>query len=76
MLCLSNLEIIRFKNSSDSKIGLDLQLRPILAVLGIFSSNYFQIGQHVVILHYKLVIYTHFQSILFRYTIRNFEKFV
>jgi len=40
-------------NSSDSQIGLGLRLRPILAVLGIFfkKSNYFQIGQHVVLLH-------------------------
>ena len=42
------------KNSSDSQIGLSLLPRLILAVLGIFSSNYFQIGQHVVLLHIQI----------------------
>ena len=41
-------------NSSDSQTGLGLWLHPILAVLGIFSSNYFQIGQHV----YRPITYT------------------
>ena len=42
------------KNSSDSQIGLGLRPRPILAVLGIFLSNYFQIGQHVVLLRIQI----------------------
>ena len=39
------------KNSSDSKIGLGLRPCPILLSSEFFSSNYFQIGQHVVLLH-------------------------
>jgi len=38
---LSNLEIIGFKNSSDSQIGLGLRPRPILAALGIFFIQLF-----------------------------------
>ena len=41
-------------NSSDSQIGLSLWLHPILAVFEIFSSHYFQIGQHA----YSPITYT------------------
>ena len=39
------------KNSSDCQIGLGLRPRPIWQSSEFFSSNYFQIGQHVVLLH-------------------------
>ena len=38
-----------------AKIRLGLRPRPILAVLGIFESNYFQIGQHVVLLRILII---------------------
>ena len=40
--------LVQFGN----KIGL--RPHPILTVLGIFLSNYFQIGQHVVLLHVQI----------------------
>ena len=51
---MSNLEIIFLKNSSDIQIGLGLRPPPILAVLGIVSSNYFQVGQHIVLLYIQI----------------------
>ena len=45
------LEIIGWKNSFDSQIELSLWSRPIWLSSEFFSSNYFQIGQHVVLLH-------------------------
>ena len=47
----------------DSQIGLGLRPRPILAVLGIFSSNYFQIEQHVVLLH-NITVHLEFPTLL------------
>ena len=45
------------------QIGLGLRPRPILAVLGIFSSNYFQIEQHVVLLH-NITVHLEFPTLL------------
>ena len=42
------------KNSSDCQIGLGLRPRPIWQSSEFFSSNYFQIGQHVVLLHIQI----------------------
>ena len=41
----------QMRNSSDSKIGLNLWSLPIWLSSEFFSSNYLQIGQHVVLLH-------------------------
>ena len=45
------------KNSSDCQIGLGLRPRPIWQSSEFFSSNYFQIGQHVVLLHILINLY-------------------
>ena len=42
-------------NSSGCQIGLGLWPRPIWQSSEFFSSNYFQIGQHVVLLHILIV---------------------
>ena len=42
------------KNSSDYQIGLGLGPCPIWKSSEFFSSNYFQIGQHVILLHIQI----------------------
>ena len=49
----SNWKVI--ENSSDSQIGLGIRPGPVLAVLRIFSSNYFNIGEHVVLLYVQIL---------------------
>ena len=56
MLVQFGINLIK-KNSLTAKLDSRLRPRPVFAALGIFFIQLFQTGQHVVLLHIKIVLF-------------------